>query len=277
MGRSFRENMSAGKQIPGERRRSRRFPIKCKVQWHIAGKEEGTGTVDGETINISGSGVLFTSNRSLKLGRLIELAISWPVLLNHECPLKLVARGRVVRNDEGCGAIQIEHHEFRTAAPLQIVEPAHRVAGLQPFIGSPTSCCMSDLPNQNILIGKETDSHISIRVTERLGEDRMKVEVTVSFPVVKGTCKSELENGELRRFASDVENVERTQTGVAQLTIIPGSLVFNVLFDEKRQLIFALRHRRNPALGVDTISTFPLNPAELPAVIDSLRAADPGE
>jgi hypothetical protein len=111
-----RADMVAVNEIVGERRRSRRFLIKCKVQCRIAGEEVGTGTVDGETINISSSGLLFTSKGRLKLGRRIELAISWPALLNHDCPLKLVARGRVVRNDEGCGAIEIERHEFRTAA-----------------------------------------------------------------------------------------------------------------------------------------------------------------
>jgi hypothetical protein len=54
---------------------------------------------------------------------------------------------------------------------------------------------MSELPNQKIVIGNETESHISIRITERLGEDHMRAEVTLSFPFLNGTCNPELEKG----------------------------------------------------------------------------------
>ena len=143
--------------------------------------------------------------------------------------------------------------------------------------GSPPGVPKSYVPNQRVLIGKETDSHISIKVTERQSEDRMMAEVTVSFPFVKGTCQAELRTGELRRFASDIDKVQHAQAGVAQLTIIPGCLLFNILFDENRQLIVAVRYRRIPALAVDTISKFSLNLAELPTIIDRLHATDPGK
>jgi hypothetical protein len=44
----------------------------------------------------------------------LELAISWPAQLNGNCALKLVAKGRVVRYEEGRAAIQIQQYEFRT-------------------------------------------------------------------------------------------------------------------------------------------------------------------
>ena len=51
-------------------------------------------------------------------GRRVELAISWPAQLNDKCALKLVARGRVIRFEEGRTAIEIQQYEFRTfAAP----------------------------------------------------------------------------------------------------------------------------------------------------------------
>jgi hypothetical protein len=38
--------------------------------------------------------------------------------LNNKTPLKLVARGRVVRLDGRKAAIEIQHYEFRTAGTL---------------------------------------------------------------------------------------------------------------------------------------------------------------
>ena len=49
-------------------------------------------------------------------GRRLEVSISWPVQLNNKCALKLVARGRVVRFEQGRAAIEIQQYEFRTAS-----------------------------------------------------------------------------------------------------------------------------------------------------------------
>ena len=69
---------------------------------------------DGKTVNISSSGVLFTSEHVLLPGRRLELSISWPAQLNNKCALKLVARGRIVRFEQGCAAMEIQQYEFRT-------------------------------------------------------------------------------------------------------------------------------------------------------------------
>jgi hypothetical protein len=58
--------------------------------------------------------VLFTSESILLPGRRLELSISWPAQLNNKCALKLVARGRVVRFEQGRAAIEIQQYEFRT-------------------------------------------------------------------------------------------------------------------------------------------------------------------
>lgn len=73
--------------------------------------EEGHGS----TINISSNGVLFTVDRMIVPGRRVEVAISWPAQLDNKCMLKLVARGRVVRFEEGRVAVEIQQYEFRTA------------------------------------------------------------------------------------------------------------------------------------------------------------------
>ncbi|MGH9353784.1 MAG: hypothetical protein ACRD2G_16750, partial [Terriglobia bacterium] len=47
-------------------------------------------------------------------GNRLELSISWPAQLNGKCALKLVARGRIVRFEEGRAAMEIHQYEFRT-------------------------------------------------------------------------------------------------------------------------------------------------------------------
>jgi c-di-GMP-binding flagellar brake protein YcgR len=97
-----------------ERRDASRFPIEREVRFKVLNKrsagEEGTG----KTVNISSGGVLFTTDKILTPGKLLELSISWPAQLDNKCQLKLVARGRVARMEEGRAAIEIQQYEFRT-------------------------------------------------------------------------------------------------------------------------------------------------------------------
>ncbi len=110
-------NMSADKD-KDDRRGADRFPIEREVRYKIVGRkssaegESGTGM----TINMSSNGVLFTTDRVLHPGRRLEVSISWPAQLNSKVNLKLVARGRVVRSEEGRAAIEIHQYEFRTQA-----------------------------------------------------------------------------------------------------------------------------------------------------------------
>jgi hypothetical protein len=68
----------------------------------------------GKTINMSSSGILFSSPGPLKVGTKLELSINWPVALNSTCPLKLVTQGRVARAATDAVAVQIDRYEFRT-------------------------------------------------------------------------------------------------------------------------------------------------------------------
>lgn len=58
--------------------------------------------------------MLFTTEKPILPGRRVELAISWPAELNRNTALKLVARGRVVRVENGRAAAEIQNFEFRT-------------------------------------------------------------------------------------------------------------------------------------------------------------------
>ncbi len=97
-----------------DRRHSDRFPIVREVRYRVLSKRSAEEIGDGKTLNISSSGVLFTSEHVLLPGRRLELSISWPAQLNNKCALKLVARGRVVRFEDGRAAMEIQQYEFRT-------------------------------------------------------------------------------------------------------------------------------------------------------------------
>jgi len=101
-----------------DRRSADRFPIEREVRFKVLSRKSSTEGESGMgvTINMSSNGVLFTTDRYLLPGRRLEVSISWPAQLNSKVSLKLVARGRVVRSEEGRAAIEIHQYEFRTQA-----------------------------------------------------------------------------------------------------------------------------------------------------------------
>lgn len=99
-----------------DRRQADRFPIEREVRYKVLNRKNADEIGFGKTINMSSNGVLFTTDQYLLPGRRLELSISWPAQLNSTVALKLVARGRVVRCEEGRAAIEIHQYEFRTAS-----------------------------------------------------------------------------------------------------------------------------------------------------------------
>jgi hypothetical protein len=99
---------------PSDRRHSDRFPIERDVRYRALSKRANDEAGEGKTVNISSSGVLFDAGHVLLPGRRLEVSISWPAQLNNKCALKLVARGRVVRFEDGRTAMEIQQYEFRT-------------------------------------------------------------------------------------------------------------------------------------------------------------------
>ena len=61
-------------------------------------------------------GVLFQVERDLAEGAFIQLSVSWPVLLDDSCPMRLVIFGRVLRSGGRKCACSIDKYEFRTQA-----------------------------------------------------------------------------------------------------------------------------------------------------------------
>jgi c-di-GMP-binding flagellar brake protein YcgR len=97
-----------------ERRSKRRFQIEQDIRYKMLYGQRIAETGTGKTLNISSGGVWFTTENMLTTGMPVELSLSWPVLLNDACPMKLMIYGCVVRSNERGAAVAIERYEFRT-------------------------------------------------------------------------------------------------------------------------------------------------------------------
>lgn len=102
-------------KLANERRSADRFPIEREMRYKVLSKKTGDEAGIGRTVNISSTGVLFTTEKLLIPGRRLEVSINWPAQLNNKCALKLVARGRIVRFEQGRAAMEIQQYEFRTS------------------------------------------------------------------------------------------------------------------------------------------------------------------
>jgi len=97
-----------------EKRTKRRFQIEQEVRYKMLYGQRIAETGTGKTMNISSGGVWFSTENMLTAGMPVELSMSWPVLLNDSCPMKLMIYGCVIRSNERGAAVAIERYEFRT-------------------------------------------------------------------------------------------------------------------------------------------------------------------
>src|ERR1700694_600809 len=117
------ENTVLAKYGGNERRSKRRFHIDQEVKYKMLYGQRIAETGAGRTMNISSGGVWFTTENMLTSGMPIELSMSWPVLLNDSCPMKLMIYGCVVRSNERGAAVAIERYEFRTTGRSMQPQP----------------------------------------------------------------------------------------------------------------------------------------------------------
>jgi hypothetical protein len=116
-------------ELSENRRSKQRFAIDLPLTYKFVKNYLVTSTGTGQTLDISSSGIAFTTNETINIGTHLELSISWPVGLNANCRLKLVIEGRVVRSDGGSAALRMDRHEFRTQGRAAIQpEPALTMA-----------------------------------------------------------------------------------------------------------------------------------------------------
>ena len=123
------------KQI--ERRSKMRFPIHRELRYKILEDGAVIESGMGETLDMASGGVAFQIEHALREGVFVELSISWPVLLDNSCAMRLIVFGRIVRAWGKRSACCVDKYEFRTQArALQPVLAVRNDSMLQRFAGS---------------------------------------------------------------------------------------------------------------------------------------------
>jgi hypothetical protein len=106
--------MSTQRDQP-DRRGSERFSIAREVHFRVIKKRSGKEAFGyGKTVNMSSSGVMFTTGQILPSRCRLELDVDWPAKLDNKCALKFVAEGHVVRSEAGFAVLEIQRYELRT-------------------------------------------------------------------------------------------------------------------------------------------------------------------
>jgi hypothetical protein len=97
------------------RRSSERLPIEREVHFRVIKNRSGKEASGfGKTVNMSSSGVMFTTEEMLPSRCRLQLDIDWPAKLDDKCALKFVAEGHLVRSEEGLAVLEIQRYELRT-------------------------------------------------------------------------------------------------------------------------------------------------------------------
>ena len=115
------ENLDSNLSGELEKRIKRRFPINLEVNYKMLYGQRIAETGTGRTMYLSSD--WFSTGNMLTCGMPVELSLSWPVLLNDSCPMKLMVYGCVVRSTERGAAVAIERYEFRTARARAFQQP----------------------------------------------------------------------------------------------------------------------------------------------------------
>jgi len=99
-----------------DRRNKMRFPLQRELRYKLLEDDRVVESGMGETVDMASSGVAFQIDHALRVGAYVELSISWPVLLDDSCAMRLIVFGRIVRSAGKRSACCVDKYEFRTQA-----------------------------------------------------------------------------------------------------------------------------------------------------------------
>jgi hypothetical protein len=94
-----------------EQRTGVRVALRCPVRFDTPSLRGEMAS--GETINISSTGILFTTDTPLEAARPISLYAAWPIRLEDNLPLEMVASGTLVRTTDRLAAMRMGMVTFR--------------------------------------------------------------------------------------------------------------------------------------------------------------------
>ena len=125
---NFRALAGASAGSERDRRANSRFPVREEVRYRVLNAKSLKLFGVGRTLDISSGGILFTTEDKLPIGKLVEVAVNWPVTLGGVCALRFVAVGRIVRAERYKAAVRIERYEFKTRRLDPGSDPSARTA-----------------------------------------------------------------------------------------------------------------------------------------------------
>jgi hypothetical protein len=96
-----------------DRRSKRRFPLRMVMWFRPAGVRFPADWTEGESLNLSSTGMLFSGLVRTLPGQKIEALIDWPPRPNNRGDLRLALEGVIVRSTAHNTAMRVEHYEFR--------------------------------------------------------------------------------------------------------------------------------------------------------------------
>jgi hypothetical protein len=106
--------MASTLQIPVER--AQRFPLHVSLRYRKNGVSHW---LDGKTINISRTGILFQADDNLPIKSVLDILVYFPMKVTLTC------RGLVVRAEESACAVHL--HRFRLTHPQQANHESHKI------------------------------------------------------------------------------------------------------------------------------------------------------
>jgi hypothetical protein len=102
--------------VVAPRGRERRIGVRVRLacaMWYETGQRAHKSTGEGRVIDMSSSGVAFTSESLLRRNTRVALHIQWPDKLEGEVPVELFAGGKVVRVEDTRAALRFDQLAFR--------------------------------------------------------------------------------------------------------------------------------------------------------------------
>ncbi len=98
-----------------ENRKNQRFEL--RLPFEVIRSGHRFNFLQGQTLNMSSSGVLFELDQPLAVGEIIEYMITLPTGQNPDEDVRLRCMGKVVRNFEKFTAATMERYEFVRTRP----------------------------------------------------------------------------------------------------------------------------------------------------------------
>jgi hypothetical protein len=126
-----------------------------------------------------------------------------------------------------------------------------------------------------VSVGSAEAEHLTINVVNQEPDNWRIANVEVACGIWKGDFRWRFYNGELRRFAQQVNDLYRTLTGIANLEPMEPNLTLKMTGDGKGHVIVEGKAEPEYYAGTYLVFRIALDQTELPSIVAALMAADP--